>query len=200
MKEKYFLGIELPKKLGKSVDLLRREFYPYGLKNVPPHITVAGPFFFSSKEIFLSKKLEQIINSSKSFELEVDNFGTFQEDFAVFYLRVIANPLLIKLHLDVVGYLEQHNVYKYPAHRVYTPHITIANRLSDSELSYIKDRTHNIVMTERFSVEQLSLFRRVGGEPYEIVTRYSLDKYKDLRYHPEADLGNEWSPVKTSHP
>ena len=71
MKNKYFIGIELPKNLQNSIDSLRQLYYPYGYKNVPAHITLAGPFYLSEEYKPLNKIIEQIAGKQGEFKISV---------------------------------------------------------------------------------------------------------------------------------
>ena len=192
MQNKYFIGIELPKNLQINVDLLRQEYYPYGYKNVPAHITLAGPFLLSERYKSLNKIIEQIAGRHDPFNVGVGKFGTFEDQIAVFYAGVVRSLALINLHQDLCLILQAHNIYNYPKNRNYTPHITIANRLTPEQLRDVIQDTKGITLNETFLVDHICLFSKLDGKPYQIKTRYSLDKSKYLRYHPEADLGNEW--------
>ncbi len=198
MPNKYFIGIELPKKLQKEIDLLRQLYYPYGYKMVPAHITLAGPFCLTQEDKYLNKKIEQIVINYNKFEISVGGFGTFKHLLAVYYLRVSYSGALINLHRDLCFMLQDYCSYTYPESYSYTPHITIANRLSTDQLRGIIQNTSHLKIDDNFEVDDICLFAKQEGAPYQVTARYTLDKYKHLRYHPEADLGNERSAAQAN--
>lgn len=191
MKNKYFIGIELPKNLQNDIDSLRQLYYPYGYKNVPSHITLAGPFYLSPEHKLMSKLIEQIADQHEVFEISVGKFGTFEGQMAVFYAGIVHSSALINLHQALCRALQESSIYNYPDNYSYTPHITIANRLTSEQLLSVIQSTRDINIKESFLVDHVCLFNKQEGKPYQIEARYSLDKSKYLRYHPEADLGNE---------
>ncbi|HHV78565.1 MAG TPA: 2'-5' RNA ligase family protein [Firmicutes bacterium] len=117
----------------------------------PPHITVKSPFFLRQTGARVLDQIQLISRNHSPFPLVLSGLASFDE--SVIYVPVANNPSLKKLHEELVeglaGYVETISEdFDGPN---YSPHLTLAHRLTQSEFARIWPR----LITQNFHWEFL---------------------------------------------
>lgn len=171
---KYFLAILLPPALAQWVDGWRQAWYPYGIKSVPPHITIVPPFTPSVEEKSLITKIEQLVKGANRFKLHVNGFSQFNKQSIVVYAKVIDTPDLHQMQAQLIKGIACCANEKIIATTGYVPHITLANGLTVDEALVLKQQLQQEGVDESIEVRAVSLLRKIPGQPYDPVHQFNL--------------------------
>ncbi|HEY8347942.1 MAG TPA: 2'-5' RNA ligase family protein [Symbiobacteriaceae bacterium] len=159
----YAYGVVIlpPPDLYRELMDLRKQ-HPLLRSVVPPHITVKSPFLFRQTGARVVEQLEATCERWKPFEIRLGGLGVFQD--SILYVRVDKSEELTKLHLEIVealdGYVETLSD-RYDGNQ-YTPHLTIADRLTPEELIQAKQILKGVRLRRRFTVDRIHLLRGRG--------------------------------------
>jgi 2'-5' RNA ligase len=140
----------------------------YGCRSghrTPPHVTLVAPFSFDDPRGV--RVLEDAIvgwaAEERGFECELDGFGSFAE--RTIFARVVDAPGWARWHTGLVRALNAASPGMLPPdRRVFTPHLSIANRdippgaVPESLLHFSGLNLH-----ERFPVDHVALFEWGNG-------------------------------------
>ena len=132
MKELYFIAVVLPLDIRKEVynfkKIIAERYFAGHAFKCPAHITLHMPFKWNSmQEGELYRLLIDITTGMRSFELVLQNFGSFEP--RVIYVNVVENNLLRMLRDQVLREMRKRHVYNGGyRNEGFQPHITIAFR------------------------------------------------------------------------
>ncbi len=132
MKERYFIAVVLPLDIRKEVynfkKIIAERYFACHAFKCPAHITLHMPFKWNSThEGELYRVLNDITTAMRSFEIVLQNFGSFEP--RVIYVNVVENNLLRMLRDQVLGEMRKRHVYNGEYRNFgFQPHITISFR------------------------------------------------------------------------
>ena len=132
MKELYFIAVVLPLDIRKEVynfkKIMAERYFARHAFECPAHITLHMPFKWkSTHEGELYRVLIDITTGMRSFEVVLQNFGSFEH--RVIYVNVVENNLLRMLRDQVLREMRKKHVYNGEyRNEGFQPHITIAFR------------------------------------------------------------------------
>ena len=132
MKELYFIAVVLPMDIREEVynfkKIMAERYFARHAFKCPAHITLHMPFKWkSTHEGELYRVLIDITTGMRSFELVLQNFGSFEP--RVIYVNVVENNLLRMLRDQVLREMRKRHVYNGEyRNEGFQPHITIAFR------------------------------------------------------------------------
>ena len=132
--------------------------------NSAPHITLHMPFKFKlSKEQLLIDGLAIVGTVSKSFNLELNGFGTFAPK--TIFMKVLGSPVLKKLHGDIKVVMKtKFNIFNadYRDHPFH-PHLTLAFRdLKKANFELAWDEFESKSYKKDFAVNEFWLLKHDG--------------------------------------
>lgn len=173
---RFFIGLELPAAISSLIDHWRARWYPYGLKVVPPHITIVPPFQANSEDDRLWQQITQPLTLPDTLTVHFNNFGAFFHSACVFFVRVEDSPLLESVHCQLefrlVNALPTFNKSNRPFH----PHVTIANRLKPYQLHEIQQELQHQPLNDVVRVKEATVFQKIPAGAYQKFAVISLDK------------------------
>jgi 2'-5' RNA ligase len=174
---RYFIGILPPDQLAQRFDAWRQEYYPAAVKKVPVHITLVRPFYHLEESKRLEKLITQSIKGVKGFSIQLKQFGYFQRQRSVFYVRVEPSDPLCRLRWHLMHALENHLIIQPQREEYlhYHPHITIANHLNANQLALIQHQFQTEQVDEIVEVRGVVIFKKDTDLRYQIVSRAGLD-------------------------
>src|SRR5690606_36710131 len=119
----------------------RKRYDPY-YALIQPHLKIKNTYDATSEEINdIKRELESITKQTKTFTLRVVKVSSFSPVNHVSYLKVDPNEELLKLHHALhSGYFAGEPEYAF------VPHITIGQKLSSDEHSYVYGQLRMIKM------------------------------------------------------
>ena len=132
MKELYFIAVVLPLYIRREVynfkKIMAERYYARHAFKCPAHITLHMPFKWkSTQEAELYRLLIDITTNKRSFEVVLQNFGSFEP--RVIYINVVENNLLKMLRDQVLREMRKRHVYNGEyRNEGFQPHVTIAFR------------------------------------------------------------------------
>lgn len=170
---KYGVAVFPSKQLQDIANSYRKRYDPH-YELITPHMTLKDPFEANDAEIKdVAEELKNIAKRQKPFKLRANRVSTFSPVTNTLYFKVEPTPEIISLyddlHSDFFGGKPDHS---------FVPHITIAQKLSDSEHSdvfgqlkmaginheEIIDRIHLLYQLEDGSWTVYETFRLTGDE------------------------------------
>ena len=132
MKELYFIAVVLPLDIREEVynfkKIMAERYFARHAFKCPAHITLHMPFKWkSTHEGELYRVLIDITTGMRSFEVVLQNFGSFEH--RVIYVNVVENNLLRMLRDQVLREMRKRHVYNGEyRNEGFQPHISIAFR------------------------------------------------------------------------
>lgn len=148
-----------------------RDRHPLLRSVYPPHITVKSPFLFRQSGATVVEQVEAICEEWEPFEVQLGGLGTFRN--SILYVKVAESPDLADLHMELVdrldGYVETLSD-KYDGY-AYTPHLTLADKLSPEDISEARRILADTRLRRRFVVDRVHLLR---GRVHWDITRTFL--------------------------
>jgi 2'-5' RNA ligase len=169
----YAYGLIILPPLDLYRELLRiRDRHPLLRTKTPPHITVKSPFLFRHSGAYVVDQLREILARWVPFRIRVGGLGVFKG--SILYARVAESPDLQELHTDLVNGLEgfvETLTTQYDGHG-YTPHLTLADRLTPDDLSEARRILQEYRIGRSFWVEEVHLLKGRGN--WEIARSFAL--------------------------
>lgn len=157
------VGLELPPEVAGELAAFRAKYDPsYSaiLPNGGAHITLKRPDQALRPIEQTVARLRQLIEQIPALRLEVSGITVYHSSGeSTIYLRVLANPALLKLHrllhAGLQGYLAMQANFEG---QFFVPHVTLANWLSDRELGRAMQDLNGLVgFRKEFCCTELSV-------------------------------------------
>lgn len=170
---KYGVAAFPSKKLQDLANSYRKRYDPH-YELITPHVTLKEPFEANDAEIKdVAKEMANIVKRQKPFKLHATKVSTFSPVTNTLYFKVESTPEITALHEDLHS-----DFFGGMPDYSFVPHITIAQKLSDSEHSdifgqlkmagidheEIIDRIHLLYQLEDGSWTVYDTFRLTGDE------------------------------------
>jgi 2'-5' RNA ligase len=161
------------KKLQDLANSYRKRYDPH-YELITPHMTLKDAFEADETQIKgIIEEIANIAKRHKPFKLHATRVSTFAPLTNTLYFKVDANPEILSLHEDLHS-----DFFGGPPKFSYVPHITIAQKMSDSEHADIFgqlkmvgvdheetiDRFHILYQLEDGSWTVYDTFRLTGDE------------------------------------
>ncbi|WP_431029269.1 YjcG family protein [Lysinibacillus sp. LZ02] len=140
------------KKLQDLANTYRKRYDPHYAK-ITPHMTLKDTFEADEMQIEeISKKLTEIANRFAPLAIHASRVSSFFPTTNAIYFRVEPTPQLEDIHKEIQ---EQLNIGtpKY----VFVPHITIAQKMTDSEHDDIFGQLRMIGVDEKETIDRIHL-------------------------------------------
>jgi len=137
MNQKFFIALLPPDSIQDEVRQIQYDFLDrYSTQatlKAPPHITLIPPFELSSDRLEpLQIELEKFSKTRSPFTVNLSGFAAFPP--RVIYLKVVSNPILPNLYVDIAATLANNlDILDPYASRPFVPHMTVAFRDLTSE-------------------------------------------------------------------
>ncbi|NJN27880.1 MAG: 2'-5' RNA ligase family protein [Cyclobacteriaceae bacterium] len=174
----YFLAAIPPAPLRNELYELKREFAQQYKSskalNSPAHITLVPPFGLEAgKVVHLTDAMQLVAPCFDPFILQIDGFGVFAPK--VVYLRIDDHPALRRLQASLFEVLKPHHG-QVASHKVFIPHITLANRDLAPEMFELAWQQHKTTSYKRpFMLDSISLLKH-NGHRWEVEVEVALGK------------------------
>ncbi|MGI2327410.1 YjcG family protein [Planococcus sp. YIM B11945] len=170
---KYGVAAFPSKKLQDLANSYRKRYDPH-YELITPHMTLKDAFEVEDDQIKeISEKIAEIAKSHKPFKLHASRVSSFSPLTNTLYFKVDPTPEILELHKSLnTGFFNTEEKYSY------VPHITISQKLSDSEHAdifgqlkmvgvnheEIIDRIHLLYQLEDGSWTAYETFRLTGDD------------------------------------
>ena len=168
---KFGIVIFPSKKLQDYANSYRKRYDPhYSL--IAPHLTLKYPFESSENDIkAIVKKLDEIANDCKPFELNILKVSSFKPVNNVIYfkveLREELEQLRDKLHNEVM---------KNDSEFAFVPHITIGQQLSDQEHSDIYSQLSMLDFKHTETIDRFHLMYQLDNGSWNVYETFRFGK------------------------
>ena len=140
------------KKLQDLANTYRKRYDPHYAK-ITPHMTLQDAFDADEMQIEeISQKLSDIAKRFSPLTIHASRISSFFPTTNAIYFRVEPTPQLTKIHTEIQDQLQ----IGEPKH-VFVPHITIAQKLSDSEHDDIFGQLRMIGVNEQETIDRIHL-------------------------------------------
>jgi 2'-5' RNA ligase len=173
---RFFIGILLPGPMSEIVNRWRAVWYPYGLRTVPPHITVIPPFHADPEDKQTWHQITEPMRLPANPIIRLQGFGSFQRSRTVFFVNVQESEMLDDVHDRLERRLTNVLPGFRPSSRPFHPHVTIASRISESQLALIQNEVRHQSLVGHFTAEELIVLQKTSDGPYQKFASMSLDK------------------------
>lgn len=158
----YGVAILPPPDMYRTI-LTVRERSPLLQMPAPPHITLKSPFLLRQTGAMVVERLEKICEEWEPFEIRICGLGVFRN--SILYARVEPSPDLRALHNRLVeeldGFVETLSDGRYDG-TGFNPHLTLADRLTPTEVLEARRMLTDVRLSRRFLVERVHLLRGKG--------------------------------------
>ncbi len=175
----YFIALIPPAKIIQEVDVIKNQLKnKFGVNHalkLEAHITLQIPFRMAeSKEVVLTKKLQNFAAKHQIITTELEGFGRFAKN--VIFIQVKDHEPFIKLHADLQDLMLSFIDLK--SHEISSkihPHVTLATRdLKRSHFpeiwDYFKDKEYSSSVT----FQKLYLLKH-NGKTWEALKAFNLN-------------------------
>lgn len=140
------------KKLQDLANMYRKRYDPH-YAQITPHMTLKDSFEADEKQIDeISKKLSLIANKFAPLTIHASRISSFFPTTNAIYFRVEPTPQLQKIHTEIQDQLK---IGKQK--HVFVPHITIAQKMTDSEHDDIYGQLRMIGVNEQETIDRIHL-------------------------------------------
>ena len=167
----YFLGITLPKPEATELAQLRQRLENRVNLSSPPHITLKRPFTYHFAKP-LTEQLEKWSRQQVPFTAILKKVGSFshKKDATVVLLPEKGQPFrrLEQSLSQTIRFL--------PDQENFTPHLTIANRITHDQLPQVKQQIRSLKLEVKFVIDNLTLFTHHRFQPWEINAVYRFQQ------------------------
>ena len=177
LKNKYFIAILPDAAISGQITLFRKTFLA-GLNAKDehkkfPHITLQHTFSRAEEiEKEIDPYLSQLRKKIKPFSIVLSGTGHF--DNRIIYIKVMDQPLLIDLYIEVKKILtEKLNFASNEVASSFTPHVTLEKKITRQDFQKYWDQIKNIPFEGTFVADSFSLMRHTGIK-WEEIRRYDL--------------------------
>lgn len=160
-----FVGAFLQGELAAEIQALREQLDPVTAAITPPHVTLAGTYWRSGRataenETVLIHRLQQRQKQMPPFTLQLGGIRRFGD--RVLYLGVKPTRGLLAVRQVLL------NVIGEDKHRRFTPHLTLAQRLTPGEMAAAEARLQETKWEQErwhLPVAELQLMQRGPDDP-----------------------------------
>ena len=159
------ITIKIPKRLVQEMNVYKNNYHPTKLSHSSVHLTLVPPFILAGELKNLIKEIKNYLKPQKSFLLQIDGLGYFDDD--VIYFKPNFPSQLRKLQIKL-KYLVYKN-YKRGGHdeywqlKAYHPHITISHDKPDKIKAYKKE-LRRLTYHRQFTTKAIELYVRRKGK------------------------------------
>lgn len=169
------IGIQVPAPLAAIVDGWRAKWHPYGLRTIPPHITLLPPMAIDFQRKTRLREMMQPMSLGRKITIQMNGFGMFDKKKCVLFVDIKPDPALTHAY-STLQVRAQAEFGVEPRPRPFHPHITLGNRLSHEECIRIRDEQLPRNFQARFDVDQAIIWEKSGGGMYRPIGSIRLDK------------------------
>ena len=140
------------KKLQDLANTYRKRYDPH-FAHITPHMTLKDPFEADDTQIYdISKKLHDIAQNFAPLTIHASRISSFFPITNAIYFRIEPTPQLTNIYTTLQDELS----IGTPKH-VFVPHITIAQKISDSEHDDIFGQLRMIGVDEQDTIDRIHL-------------------------------------------
>lgn len=140
------------KKLQDLANTYRKRYDPH-FAHITPHMTLKDPFEADDTQINeISKKLHDIAQNFAPLTIHASRISSFSPITNAIYFRIEPTPQLTNIYTTLQDELS----IGAPKH-VFVPHITIAQKISDSEHDDIFGQLRMIGVDEQDTIDRIHL-------------------------------------------
>lgn len=140
------------KKLQDLANTYRKRYDPH-YAQITPHMTLKDVFEADETEIVeITKKLEDLAKRFAPFTIHASRVSSFFPTTNAIYFRIEPTPQLENIYHEIQDQLQ----IGKPKH-VFVPHITIAQKMSDSEHDDIFGQLRMIGVNEKETIDRFHL-------------------------------------------
>ncbi|MGK7393803.1 MAG: 2'-5' RNA ligase family protein [Candidatus Cyclobacteriaceae bacterium M3_2C_046] len=183
-KNLYFIALIPPEPLREKVSAIKQyiaqHFQSKGALKSPPHITLHMPFYWKpDQEQQLIDFLHDFARTQSTFELELENFGSFPR--RVIYIQIHPSENLQQLYVCLTSNIRKKlNIIKDSyKNRGFTPHMTVAFKdLKPAAFSAAWPEFEKKTFSDRFLVDEITLLKH-NGRSWDIFATFKLNQHPD---------------------
>ena len=140
------------KKLQDLANTYRKRYDPH-FAHITPHMTLKDPFEADDTQIYeISKKLHDIAQNFAPLTIHASRISSFFPITNAIYFRIEPTPQLTNIYTTLQDELS----IGAPKH-VFVPHITIAQKITDSEHDDIFGQLRMIGVDEQDTIDRIHL-------------------------------------------
>ncbi|MBU1046819.1 2'-5' RNA ligase family protein [Patescibacteria group bacterium] len=179
----YLITIDPPKNISGRIDIYRKKYGKFTTYKIPPHVTIFPPFYLnrvSEKEILELLRIS-LLNLSK-VSLTFDSVKYFENGNNVAFFAPDKNSdvLIRQIFLNILKDLRNKVKDVYDEYKMtvedFDPHLTIAEKIPDSEFKKIKNELKNIEESFVFNCNSVCLYKQ------EVKSRI-WNKVKEIKFN-----------------
>lgn len=153
------INVRIPQEVVRELSVYRKKYHPTGLSHSPAHITLIPPFILRGKLSELIKDTRAQIDGIKSFNINLDGFGSF--DDKVIFVKPNCPAELKKLHAVLKKLVQEkyrkRGREKYWGFPKYNPHVTISKNRAD-KIKRLKKEIRKLEYKRTFGVDGVNLY------------------------------------------
>ncbi|TCS84520.1 2'-5' RNA ligase family protein [Tepidibacillus fermentans] len=168
---KYGIVIYPPREVQDRANALRKR-YDSHYSLIPPHITLVDAFEWENISD-LTERIEKVAQTIPPFTLKLNKVGTFLPLSPVVYFGFEKNDTIYNLHEKLIHHVLDHEqIFKF------TPHLTIAQDLSEQELYDILGRLKMKEYNMEVPVDRIHLCYQLENESWTVYQTFLLKENK----------------------
>lgn len=158
-----FIGAFPTGSIAADLQAIRIKYDPKTAKISSPHVTLAGIYeysenWFLKNEEEIITKIQDICTNIPTFEIQLGGVRIFpSKRKSIVYLEVVQTPDLLTARKELLSILGPDR------HTHYTPHLTLAMRITDQQAKEMQSALSNKIWDQKqktFSVASLQLMQR----------------------------------------
>ncbi len=170
------IALDLPEEIDKLVDEKRSLYWPKIINRLEPHLTIKEPSRVLTDFEIIEQKLSDICVKFDPIKIKIDGLDNFGK--RVIFWKILPNPELTRLNLEVEKELKDHLTDKGKSHQ-FTPHITILSRAKKTQFREVmialkKEKYHPKL---EFTCDNLMILENIDNKPgWEKLKSFPLGK------------------------
>ena len=157
------------KKIQDLANTYRKRYDPhYAL--ITPHVTLKDPFDVDVSQIDeISNKLQEIATQFAPLQIHASRISSFYPTTNAIYFRIEPTPQLENIHRSL-----QNSISVGAPKHVFVPHITIAQKMNDSEHDDILGQLRMVGIDEKDSIDRFHLLYQLENGSWTTYETYKL--------------------------
>ncbi|MDN7244381.1 YjcG family protein [Planococcus shenhongbingii] len=157
------------KKLQDVANSYRKRYDPH-YELITPHMTLKDAFEVEETQIKdMVKNLAEIVKRHKPFQLHATRVSTFSPLTNTLYFKIEPNPEILSLHEDL-----HKDFYGNQPKYSYVPHVTIAQKMSDSEHADIFGQLKMVGINHEETIDRIHLLYQLEDGSWTVYDTFRL--------------------------
>ena len=157
------------KKIQDLANTYRKRYDPH-YAHVTPHITIKDPFEVDDSQIAnISKIIQDITTQYAPLQIHASRISSFYPTTNAIYFRIEPTKQLEQLHREI-----QDSIKIGEPKFVFAPHITIAQKMSDSEHDDIYPQLRMTGVDEKDTIDRLHLLYQLEDGSWTTYETFKL--------------------------